>query len=126
MFTVPTPQQQQLNRYPLAPSIGAPIAGPQAGFTSHSRVLPHTLSFASSTTSTPARSAAVRPGDRPHHPRRRVVSLAERPCSECGRPGRFKDGRSVEKWGPGPDGPGTVCDKSVTSFLFDLVVFQSL
>lgn len=113
------PPQQQLNRYPSAPSLGAPIAAPQAGFPPHlSRAPPHTLSqesFASSTTSTPARSTAARPGDRPHHPRRGAVPLAERLCSECGRPGRFKDGRSVEKWGPGPDGPGTVCDKSVFS-----------
>lgn len=25
--------------------------------------------------------------------------------------GRYKDGKCVEKWGPGPDGPGTVCDR---------------
>lgn len=103
------PAQQQLNRYPSAPTLGAIAA--------HiSRAPPHTLSqesFASSTTSTPARSAGLRTADRPHHPRRGAVPLAERLCSECGRPGRFKDGRSVEKWGPGPDGPGTVCDKSV-------------
>ena len=69
---------------------GAPIAGPQAGFASHlSRAPPHALSqefLASSTTSTLARSAAAQPGDRRRHPRRGVVPLADRLCSECGRP----------------------------------------
>ncbi|KAF8148902.1 hypothetical protein B0H34DRAFT_735827 [Crassisporium funariophilum] len=27
--------------------------------------------------------------------------------------GRYKDGKCVEKWGPGPMGPGTVCDRCV-------------
>ena len=35
----------------------------------------------------------------------------ERICRQCGLPGRFKDGKCVEKWGPGPEGPGTVCDR---------------
>lgn len=26
-------------------------------------------------------------------------------------PGRYKEGKCVEKWGPGPEGPGTVCDR---------------
>ena len=34
-----------------------------------------------------------------------------RTCKSCGEPGRYKDGRCVEKWGPGPHGPGTVCDR---------------
>ncbi|KAL5508772.1 hypothetical protein ACEPAG_4751 [Sanghuangporus baumii] len=35
----------------------------------------------------------------------------QRICRQCGVPGRYKDGKCVEKWGPGPEGPGTVCDK---------------
>ncbi|KAF7316931.1 hypothetical protein HMN09_00427300 [Mycena chlorophos] len=35
----------------------------------------------------------------------------QRLCRQCGLPGRYKDGRCVEKWGPGPMGPGTVCDR---------------
>ncbi|OJA20385.1 hypothetical protein AZE42_06678 [Rhizopogon vesiculosus] len=35
----------------------------------------------------------------------------QRICRQCGMPGRYKDGKCVEKWGPGPDGPGTVCDR---------------
>ena len=38
-----------------------------------------------------------------HHVRK-PPPVNERICSQCGRPGRLKDGRSVEKWGPGPDG----------------------
>jgi hypothetical protein len=38
----------------------------------------------------------------------------QRICRQCGLPGRYKDGKCVEKWGPGPEGPGTVCDRFVT------------
>ena len=37
----------------------------------------------------------------------------QRICRQCGLPGRYKDGKCVEKWGPGPEGPGTVCDRFV-------------
>lgn len=56
----------------------------------------------------------------------------QRTCRQCGQPGRYKDGKCVEKWGPGPAGPGTVCDRYVVSpqlingpfsnFLFSLLV----
>lgn len=39
--------------------------------------------------------------------------LGQRICRTCGQPGRYKEGKCVEKWGPGPLGPGTVCDRSV-------------
>lgn len=35
----------------------------------------------------------------------------QRTCRQCGETGRYKDGKCVEKWGPGPKGPGTVCDR---------------
>ncbi|KAG8688723.1 hypothetical protein FRC08_011293 [Ceratobasidium sp. 394] len=35
----------------------------------------------------------------------------QRTCRQCGLAGRYKDGKCVEKWGPGPEGPGTVCDR---------------
>ncbi|KIM53841.1 hypothetical protein SCLCIDRAFT_31579 [Scleroderma citrinum Foug A] len=38
-------------------------------------------------------------------------SLGQRICRQCGLAGRYKDGKCVEKWGPGPEGPGTVCDR---------------
>ena len=40
----------------------------------------------------------------------------QRICRQCGQPGRYKEGKCVEKWGPGPEGPGTVCDRSVQPF----------
>ncbi|KAJ7624533.1 hypothetical protein FB45DRAFT_84194 [Roridomyces roridus] len=35
----------------------------------------------------------------------------QRICRQCGLAGRYKEGKCVEKWGPGPLGPGTVCDR---------------
>ncbi|KIY70666.1 hypothetical protein CYLTODRAFT_487946 [Cylindrobasidium torrendii FP15055 ss-10] len=35
----------------------------------------------------------------------------QRICRSCGQPGRYKEDKCVEKWGPGPLGPGTVCDR---------------
>ncbi|KAI6007877.1 hypothetical protein EDC04DRAFT_2907558 [Pisolithus marmoratus] len=38
-------------------------------------------------------------------------SQGQRICRQCGLVGRYKEGKCVEKWGPGPEGPGTVCDR---------------
>ena len=35
----------------------------------------------------------------------------QRICRQCGQVGRYKEGKCVEKWGPGPQGPGTVCNR---------------
>ena len=43
-------------------------------------------------------------------------SAGQRICRQCGLPGRYKEGKCVEKWGPGPEGPGTVCDRYVDVF----------
>ncbi|KIM23318.1 hypothetical protein M408DRAFT_332408, partial [Serendipita vermifera MAFF 305830] len=40
-----------------------------------------------------------------------IDGLPKRTCKQCGQPGRYKDNKCVEKWGPGPQGPGTVCDR---------------
>lgn len=40
-----------------------------------------------------------------------VNDQGQRICRQCGVAGRLKDGKCVEKWGPGPMGPGTVCDR---------------
>ncbi|KAF8901803.1 hypothetical protein CPB85DRAFT_119805 [Mucidula mucida] len=37
--------------------------------------------------------------------------LGQRICRACGQPGRYKEEKCIEKWGPGPMGPGTVCDR---------------
>jgi hypothetical protein len=48
-------------------------------------------------------------------------SKGQRTCRACGMVGRYKDGKCVEKWGPGPDGPGTVCDRLV---LVPLIIIE--
>ncbi|KAI0637471.1 hypothetical protein C8Q77DRAFT_1048325 [Trametes polyzona] len=40
-----------------------------------------------------------------------VNEHGQRLCRHCGQVGRYKEGKCVEKWGPGPEGPGTVCDR---------------
>lgn len=40
-----------------------------------------------------------------------VNDQGQRICRQCGVAGRYKDEKCVEKWGPGPLGPGTVCDR---------------
>ncbi|KAH9912535.1 uncharacterized protein BXZ73DRAFT_82274 [Epithele typhae] len=35
----------------------------------------------------------------------------QRICRQYGLAGRYEDSKCVEKWGPGPMGPGTVCDR---------------
>jgi hypothetical protein len=40
-----------------------------------------------------------------------IDGIPKRTCKQCGQPGRYKDNKCVEKWGPGPQGPGTVCDR---------------
>ncbi|KAF9015822.1 hypothetical protein BDZ89DRAFT_1141922 [Hymenopellis radicata] len=40
-----------------------------------------------------------------------VNEHGQRTCRSCGQPGRYKEDKCVEKWGPGPMGPGTVCDR---------------
>lgn len=37
--------------------------------------------------------------------------IGQRICRSCGEPGRYKEDKCIEKWGPGPMGPGTVCDR---------------
>ena len=48
----------------------------------------------------------------PHHtPYPPTNAQGQRICRQCGLVGRYKDGKCVEKWGPGPEGPSTVCDR---------------
>ncbi|KAG7091588.1 hypothetical protein E1B28_010609 [Marasmius oreades] len=53
-----------------------------------------------------SQSSLVQPGSYPP-----TNSQGQRICRQCGQAGRYKDGKCVEKWGPGPHGPGTVCDR---------------
>lgn len=47
----------------------------------------------------------------------------QRICRQCGLPGRYKEGKCVEKWGPGPEGPGTVCDRYAARFARYFIFF---
>jgi hypothetical protein len=40
-----------------------------------------------------------------------INDKGQRICRRCGFPGRYKEGKRFEKWGPGSEGPGTVCDR---------------
>ncbi|KAG8218141.1 hypothetical protein J3R82DRAFT_3678 [Butyriboletus roseoflavus] len=51
------------------------------------------------------------PVPHPHTPYPPTNAQGQRICRQCGLVGRYKDGKCVEKWGPGPEGPGTVCDR---------------
>ncbi|KAF8622427.1 hypothetical protein AX15_007011 [Amanita polypyramis BW_CC] len=51
------------------------------------------------------------PPPTPQHVFPAMNNQGQRICRQCGMPGRYKDGKCVEKWGPGPMGPGTVCDR---------------
>ena len=65
------------------------------------------------TTTVPQSATASAPVAVPHsHPPYPATNLqGQRICRQCGMAGRYKDGKCVEKWGPGPEGPGTVCDR---------------
>ncbi|KAG8721885.1 Delta(24)-sterol C-methyltransferase [Ceratobasidium sp. 394] len=48
----------------------------------------------------------------PYAPRTEFAQRnGQRTCCQCGLADQHKDGKRVEKWGPGPEGPGTVCDR---------------
>lgn len=66
-----------------------------------------TLSFQGGSATAPPATALPGGGYPPTN------SLGQRICRQCGMAGRYKDGKCVEKWGPGPEGPGTVCDRLV-------------
>ena len=64
------------------------------------------------TTAVPHSATAPAPAAIPHHtPYPPTNAQGQRICRQCGLAGRYKDGKCVEKWGPGPEGPGTVCDR---------------
>ncbi|KAF8555007.1 hypothetical protein OG21DRAFT_962239 [Imleria badia] len=64
------------------------------------------------TTVVPQSATAPAPPAVPHHtPFPPTNAQGQRICRQCGLAGRYKEGKCVEKWGPGPEGPGTVCDR---------------
>ncbi|KAJ3813263.1 hypothetical protein F5876DRAFT_63297 [Lentinula aff. lateritia] len=69
---------------------------------------PAPVAVTSSTSSLPLASVNLAPATSPFPP---TNEQGQRICRQCGMPGRYKEGKCVEKWGPGPMGPGTVCDR---------------
>ncbi|GJJ07833.1 hypothetical protein Clacol_002038 [Clathrus columnatus] len=90
---------------PPQPSSSSSIGGGSSGLT-----LTSSNSLTGLTPSLSAqhlfKAAGLPPGGYPA-----INAQGERTCRQCGQPGRYKDGKCVEKWGPGPEGPGTVCDR---------------
>ncbi|KAF7332871.1 hypothetical protein MVEN_02392200 [Mycena venus] len=100
------------------PSVFAPPvpqAGPQKKGTKDLHAFPYPAgqgpsSSAPSSSGAPASAAAnALPGTGTPFPPTNAAN--QRICRQCGLPGRYKEGKCVEKWGPGPLGPGTVCDR---------------
>ncbi|KAJ3772702.1 hypothetical protein FB446DRAFT_845341 [Lentinula raphanica] len=71
-------------------------------------VNPNPVAPNNSTSSLPLTSVNLAPTTSPFPP---TNEQGQRICRQCGMPGRYKEGKCVEKWGPGPMGPGTVCDR---------------
>ncbi|KAI0260970.1 hypothetical protein BC834DRAFT_898329 [Gloeopeniophorella convolvens] len=96
-------QYQTLQTHIFAPPVtGPPGKRPKAGDVTPSVSAAPSARSLVGTTSLPA----IPPGGYPA-----TNDKGQRICRQCGLPGRYKDGKCVEKWGPGPDGPGTVCDR---------------
>ncbi|CAE7093759.1 unnamed protein product [Rhizoctonia solani] len=72
---------------------------------------PPRAEFAQRNGSAPATTSAPWYAHLKHAPNTSTNTQGQRTCRQCGLPGRYKDGKCVEKWGPGPEGPGTVCDR---------------
>ncbi|KAL0062070.1 hypothetical protein AAF712_011070 [Marasmius tenuissimus] len=97
------------------PNVNSLSSIQSASLVSHSSshtTLPNTSSHPSipaahHTASNPgSQSSIVQPGSFPP-----TNAQGQRICRQCGQAGRYKEGKCVEKWGPGPHGPGTVCDR---------------
>ncbi|CAE6503352.1 unnamed protein product [Rhizoctonia solani] len=72
---------------------------------------PPRAEFAQRNGSAPASTSAPWYAHLKQGPAANTNTQGQRTCRQCGLPGRYKDGKCVEKWGPGPEGPGTVCDR---------------
>ncbi|KII85313.1 hypothetical protein PLICRDRAFT_179039 [Plicaturopsis crispa FD-325 SS-3] len=99
------------------PVTGAPIKKSKynpGGGSSSSLAAPSSTTSIPVTSSSSAPRAAVVPPQVPSQPQKTYPATNEagqRLCRQCGLAGRYKEGKCVEKWGPGPLGPGTVCDR---------------
>ncbi|KAL0574287.1 hypothetical protein V5O48_007663 [Marasmius crinis-equi] len=101
-----------LTAHPTIPNATSLSSIPSSSITSHSTI-PNSSSHPSipaahqtSPSNPGSQSSIVQPGSYPP-----TNAQGQRICRQCGQPGRYKEGKCVEKWGPGPHGPGTVCDR---------------
>lgn len=115
----PHGQYQTLQTHIFAP----PVTGPPGKKSKASgRKRPFSINFRSSWTHLEGTPVSAAPSARSVAGTASLPSLppggfpaindkGQRICRQCGQPGRYKEGKCVEKWGPGPEGPGTVCDR---------------
>ncbi|KAG8967833.1 hypothetical protein FRC03_009236 [Tulasnella sp. 419] len=91
------------------------IASPPA--TSTGQVTTTVTTLSTNTLPQGATTSVLFPHSQPRHTgpgpavKPALNAQGQRTCRQCHQPGRYKDGKCVEKWGPGPEGPGTVCDR---------------
>jgi uncharacterized C2H2 Zn-finger protein len=45
------------------------------------------------------------------NPTVKVDDVPKKKCQKCGRTGHYENGKCIEKWGPGPQGPETLCEE---------------
>jgi hypothetical protein len=49
------------------------------------------------------------------NPKVKVDEVPKKKCQKCGRAGRYEHGQYTEEWGPGPQGPETLCEECIRS-----------
>ncbi|KAI0309032.1 hypothetical protein OF83DRAFT_1089352 [Amylostereum chailletii] len=97
---------QQYQTHVFAPPVTGPPSKKKALEKTNTLVEPLNGSSTPQRYANAAAAAGLPPGGFPA-----TNDKGQRICRQCGLPGRYKDGKCVEKWGPGPEGPGTVCDR---------------
>lgn len=97
------------NQYPTF----SPSARPVHSASSHAPTPPQAVVMAPMQGQLGGKSPAMlrRSPPEPREPYPARNELGQRICRNCGQAGRYKEEKCIEKWGPGPLGPGTVCDR---------------
>ncbi|KAI9453823.1 hypothetical protein F5148DRAFT_1231925 [Russula earlei] len=106
--TQPPPQSQPHGQYQTLQThiFAPPVTGPPGKKPKANEGTPVSTATSARSVTGAASHPSLPPGGFPA-----VNDKGQRICRQCGLPGRYKDGKCVEKWGPGPEGPGTVCDR---------------
>ncbi|KAI0051497.1 hypothetical protein FA95DRAFT_1554591 [Auriscalpium vulgare] len=100
------PSQVQYQTHIFAPPVTGPPGKKSKSLTDKAGSFVETASSVNSGVRSLAGAGSLPPGGYPA-----TNDKGQRICRQCGMPGRYRDGKCVEKWGPGPEGPGTVCDR---------------